>query len=134
MKHSILLPNGQILSSGSTGNAILSAKLTQCVNSRQELTLGSACAAMLELKLLLEDTLALTAGQEFILYQEDDRGNRQKLGIFVAQEPVRTGRFGYALTAFDRMVYADRDLSRWLASLTGWPYTLQQLTQQVCRA
>ena len=132
MKHSILLPNGQILSSGSTGNAILSAKLTQCVNSRQELTLGSACAAMLELKLLLEDTLALTAGQEFILYQEDDRGNRQKVGIFVAQEPVRTGRFGYALTAFDRMVYADRDLSRWLASLTGWPYTLQQLTQQVC--
>lgn len=134
MKNLILLPDGTVLSSGSPGSAILGLKLTQSVNSRQMLTLGSACAAMLEIKLLLQGGVGIEAGQELILYKEDDRGQRHQMGIFVAQEPVHTGRYGCTVTAFDRMVYTDRDLTGWLAGLTGWPYTLQQLAEMVCQA
>ena len=133
MRNLIVLPDGRELFSGSSGAAILSLQLTQSVNSRQELTLGSACAAMLEARLLLEETAAIEAGQELTLYKVDDRQERQLVGIFVAQSPVRAGRSICRLTAFDRMVYADRDLSGWLRELTGWPYTLQELAEMVCR-
>ena len=132
MKNIIQLPDGRELSSGSSGSAILSLKLTQCVNSRQELTLGSACAAMLEASLLLQEDIAITAGQELILYKEDELGQRQQVGVFVTQKPERTGAWGCKITAFDRMIYTDKDMTQWLASLSGWPYTLQQLAQMVC--
>lgn len=134
MKNIIQFPDGRELSSGSPGSAILSLKLTQCVNSRQELTLGSACAAMLEASLLLQEDITITAGEELTLYQEDDLGQRQQVGIFVTQKPERTGAWGCKITAFDRMVYTDRDMTDWLSSLTEWPYTLQQLAQMVCDA
>lgn len=134
MKHLILLPDGTQIASGSQGAAILSMKLTQCVNSREALTLGSSCAAMAEMKLLLPEAIRIEAGQELTLYQVDDRQQQSLLGIFVAQEPVWTGRFQCKITAFDRMVRTDRDLTEWLACLTGWPYTLQELAQMVCDA
>ena len=134
MKNILVFPDGRELSSGSEGSAILSLKLTQCVNSRQELTLGSACAAMLEANLLLQEDVSITAGQELILYKEDDLGQRQQAGIFVTQKPERTGAWGCKITAFDRMICTDRDMTQWLASLTQWPYTLQQLAQMVCDA
>lgn len=134
MKHIIQFPDGREVSSGSPGSAILQLKLTQCVNSRQELTLGSACAAMLEASLLLQEDLSVTAGQELILFTENDLHQRQQTGIFVAQKPECTGAWGCKLTAFDRMVYTDRDMTDWLSSLTQWPYTLQQLAQMVCDA
>lgn len=134
MKNIIQFPNGRELSSGSPGSAILSLKLTQCVNNRQELTLGSACAAMLEASLLLQEDITITAGQELTLFKEDDLGQRQQVGIFVTQKPERTGAWGCKLTAFDRMVYTDRDMTGWLSSLAEWPYTLQQLAQMVCDA
>lgn len=134
MKNLMVLPDGTELCSGKAGAAILSLQLTQSVNSRQELTLGSACAAMVEAKLLLPEDMHIEAGWELTLYKVDDRGARQLMGIFVAQEPVLAGRHIYRLTAFDRMVYTDRDITGWLNALTGWPYTLQELAQMVCSA
>jgi hypothetical protein len=132
MKNIIVLSDGTTISSGSSGAAILSFKLTQCVNSKQELTLGSACAAMLEMKLLLPEQMRIQAGQELTLLKQDDWGVQHQVGIFVTQKPEQTGSYGCKVTAFDRMVYTDRDLTDWLASLTGWPYTQQELAQMVC--
>ena len=131
MRNLLVLPDGREISSGSTGAAILSLQLTQSVNSRQELTLGSACSAMVEAKLLLPEDYSIEAGQELTLYKADDKDNRQLAGIFVAQTPVQAG-YICKLTAFDRMVHTDRVLSGWLNSLTGWPYTLQELANMVC--
>lgn len=133
VKNILVLPDGTEISSGSTGAAILSIKLTRCVNSQRELTLGSACAAMLEATLLLPGQLRICAGQELMLYQEDDQG-KHLTGIFVAQEPERLGYQSCRLTAFDRMVYTDRDMTDWLASLDAWPYSLQDFAQLVCNA
>ncbi|MBQ3252162.1 MAG: hypothetical protein IJB02_02845 [Oscillospiraceae bacterium] len=130
--HLMVLPDGTELFSGGPGGAIMGLSLTRCVNSREELTLGSACAAMLEAKLLLPEDMYLPADRELILYQVDEAGVRRQEGIFVTQKPVRCGRHSVKLTAFDRMVYADRDLTGWLNGLTGWPYTLSQLAQMVC--
>lgn len=134
LKNVLCLPDGSRLRAGAAGAAITALQLTRCVNSREELTLGSACAAMLEAKLLLPQGLQLEEGQELTLYREDEQGNLWPEGIFVTQKPERTGLYSYRLTAFDRMVYTDRDMTQWLASLTQWPYTLQQLAQMVCDA
>ena len=132
MRNLIVLSDGTELFSGNTDAAILSLKLTQCVNSHQELTLGSACAAMLEAKLLLPEWVRIEAGSELVLYKVDDRDARHLAGIFVVQEPEYTGYYSCRLTAYDRMIYTDRDITAWLSSLTQWPYTLQELGQMVC--
>ena len=133
MKYLLVLPDGTRLYSGAPGAAVLSAKLTQSVNRCEELTLGSACSAMLEAKLLLPDGISLQADQELTLYKVDAYGQSHQVGVFVTQKPERLGRELVRLTAFDRMVYTDRDLSAWVAGLTGWPYTLSQLAEMVCR-
>lgn len=134
LKNLIILPDGTELYSGTEGAAILSLTLTQSVNSREELTLGSACAAMVEAKLLLPDGVQIRVGDELILYKVDELGKRHQVGIFLAQKPVRTGSYTVKLTAYDRMVLTDRDMSAWLAALNGWPYTLQEFARLVCQA
>ena len=47
----IILPDGRELFSGAQSQtAIQSVTITQCVNSSEELTLGSVCSNMLEVK------------------------------------------------------------------------------------
>lgn len=131
----VILPDGTQISSGTTGtDAILSCTLTQCVNEDQELTLGSVCAAMAELKILSYGGFAVEAGQELTLMQEDEAGSRQQVGIFIAEKPTRPTANTVKLTAYDRVIRLDRDLTDWLNTLTGWPYTLQSLAKMVCDA
>ena len=52
LKNLLVLADGTEISSGvGTVNAIQSTKLTQSVNSGEELTLGSTCASILEMTL-----------------------------------------------------------------------------------
>lgn len=132
LKNVIVLPDGRELSSGAPGSAVMQLRLTQCVNSGQELTLGSACAAMLEAVLFLEEEIQLPAGALLKLYQEDQWNVRHPVGIFQAEEPVRIGPNSLRLTAYDLMVRTDVNLTDWLAGLDGWPYTVQALAQMVC--
>lgn len=132
----LVLPDGTELSSGRAGeNAIASLTLTACVNEDKELTLGSVCAAQLAATVLLENACSIQAGQELTLYRQDSLGNREKLGIFITEKPKRTGINTLKLTAYDRVSLLDRDLTPWLASLEGWPYTLAdfaRLAGQAC--
>lgn len=131
----VILPDGTQISSGTTGtDAILSCTLTQCVNEDQELTLGSVCAAMAELKVLSYGGFSIEAGQELTLLREDGAGNRRQVGIFIAEKPTRPTANTVKLTAYDRVIRLDRDLTAWLETLTGWPYTLQSLAKMVCDA
>ena len=131
----LILPDGREVSSGPTAReAILSCKLTQCVNSGQELTLGSVCAAMAEIKILTPNgDLPIRAEDELTVYKQEG-STRRLVGIFIAEKPQRPNAHILKLTAYDRVSLLDQDMSEWLQSLTGWPYSLYDFAQMVCTA
>lgn len=135
IKTIIVLPDGSELSSGTgTVNAIQSVSITQSVNDSTELTLGSVCAGMLEATLITPaGGLSLTAGDTLTVYREDGTA-RHKVGLFLLEKPTRPSANAMKLTAYDYVTKLDKDLTIWLAGLTGWPYTLYQLAQMVCNA
>lgn len=135
MKHILRLSNGTELSSGQpTGNAIQSITITQCVNDSQTISLGSAGTNMLQAELITPDSgLSITAGEELTLFVQESTQLIQ-LGVFIAEKPVRPTAHSMQLTAYDRMIKLDKDLSAWLASLTGWPYRLIEFASMVCEA
>lgn len=135
-KNLIVLPDGTEIGSGAgTVNAIKSHTLTACVNDSNELSIGSVCANVLEMKLFSPGgNLSLTAGDEVTLYKVDDAGNRVKNGIFVLEKPTRPTANTTKITGYDRVIKLDKDLTAWLKGLTGWPYSLSTFAGMVCTA
>lgn len=132
LKTILVLPDGREISSGpGTQTAVASCDYTAWVNGGTELTLGSACAAAVELKLFAGDEVYIVPGDRLVIYREE-AGVRHKLGVFYAEKPRRTSPHTMHITAYDAVSRLDRDLSAWLAGLDGWPYTLSQLAQGVC--
>ena len=136
LRNLIILPDGtEIFSGPGTVNAICSTGYTACVNNGTELTPGSVCAAMAEFKLFTPaGNLNIAAGQEITLFSVDDAGKRIQTGIFRLETPERPSRNIYKLTAYDRVVLLDRDLTEWLKGLDGWPYLLRDFAGMVCAA
>lgn len=133
-KYIMVLPNGTEISSGTgTTNAIASVSITSSVNSETELTMGSVCATMVEITLITPNAgLSITAGDEITLYQASENGSRTKIGLFTVNKPTRPSANRMKLTAYDRIIKLDKDISAWLASLEGWPYTITELANLVC--
>ena len=95
-KTRIELSNGQVLTSGQPGDAIVSLGLTRAVNSGQELTLGSVCAAMAELELLVQGDSPIGQGESFVLYRGEE-----KIGVFTAEKPAWKSAHRVKITAYD---------------------------------
>lgn len=137
MQYLLVLPDGTELSAGTPGqNALRSLQWTHTVNAGTDLTPGSACADSLEADLWVEpgQSPGITAGQELTLYRVEG-STRTRLGIFIAESPVRGKRNLYRLTAYDRMVNTEQDLSPWLRERQGdFPMTLDAFVQQVAEA
>lgn len=131
VRNLIRMPDGQEVFSGGPGSAVMACSLTRSVNTGTELTPGAVCAAMAEITLLDAGDLRLSAGDTLTLYAVDEQGKRHQTGIFIARKPERSGAL-LRLTAYDRVVLLDRDLTGWLAGLDRWPYSLQELAQLVC--
>lgn len=136
LKNLIILPDGTELYSGrGQYNNIHNTKITKCVNSETELTLGSVCAAMLECKLQTPGGgLNIAEGTEISLYKVDDSGMRHKVGLFTMEKPTRPSAHAYRITAYDRVSWLDKDLTGWLAALDDWPYTVSTFAAMVCEA
>lgn len=131
----LVLPGGTEIFSGTAGqSAIRSVTVTQCVNSTEELEPGAVCADMLEAEIFSAASPTLAAGDEVVLYRVDPAGKRTQVGIFLAEKPVWERGSVYKLTAYDKVSKLDRDLSQWLAGLTGWPYRLLDFASMVCTA
>lgn len=127
-KHSLILPDGSILSSGEGLPAIRQVNLTQRVNTGEGLTFGSVFAATLEVTILCkEGQLPLRAGDEVKLLE----GNTQ-LGVFYVEQPQKMGKGSYRVTAYDGLRRLDKDLSLWLSTLPDFPYTLGEFARMVC--
>lgn len=57
---------------------------------------------------------------------------RTLVGRFTLEEPIRPTPNTYRITAYDRISWLDKDLTDWLLSLDGWPYTVEQFAMMVC--
>lgn len=125
----LILPDGTAVSSGAVAAAaIQKLSLTQTVNPETELSFGAVCSQMLEATLWAPAGLALQAGERVGLYQQDTY-----VGQFILEKPRRSGNL-YKLTAYDPISCLDRDMTGFIASLQGWPYTLLELTRMICSA
>lgn len=133
-RYLISLPDGRELFSGPEQvNALQSVTLTQCVNSAEELTPGSVCAAMLEVTAITpRGGLELTAGDEVTLFRVDAAGAREQVGVFILEKPTRPTANTMKITGYDRVIGLDQDLTGWLGGLAGWPYRLLDLAKMVC--
>lgn len=133
-RHLLILPDGTELFSGpEQENALQSVTVTQCVNSGEELTLGSACACELRAELITPNGgLSLAAGDAVTLFSVDEEENRQQLGIFWLEKPMRATGHTMTLTGYDGVSRLDQDLTDWLAGLDQWPYSVQEFAQLVC--
>lgn len=131
----IKLPDGTEISSGANHkNAIQSATLTECVNSGEDLILGSACSNALEVTLFTPDGgLSLEAGAEVAVYKEDGAA-RKDVGVFILEKPTRPTANTMKVTGYDRVSKLDKDLSAWLSGLKEWPYPLTTFAGMVCDA
>ncbi len=136
LRHLILLEDGTEIFSGKAGeNAIAQVTLTQRVNDGQELKLGAVCADVLEAELLTPaGALHIPVGSELNLFRVNDAGDRELLGYYTVDNAFRPSPNRYVVTAYDRLHRLDRDLSEWLESLDGWPYSLQEFAGMVCDA
>ena len=117
------------------GAAIQSCTLTECVNSGEELTIGSACACSLEATLMLVDgDLSITAGNTVTVYKQPDNDTPTQVGVFVLEKPTRTSANTLKITGYDYVSKLDKDLTAWISGLNGWPYKLTDFAQMVCDA
>ena len=136
IKHTIMLADGVEISSGVPGeNAIAKVTITQSVNDGQDLRPGSVCADVLEAEILTPGgNLHIPVGSDLTLYKEKEEGGAEQIGVFMVDKALRPSPNRYIITARDRLCWLDKDLSEWLESLDGWPYSLQNFAQMVCAA
>lgn len=129
----IVLPDGmEIFSGPGNGPKIQSATTKQIVNDGQELSIGSVCSAMFECTILNPGgELSIAAGDEITVYRVNG-DTRKKVGLFTLEEPTRPTANRYKIVAYDRVSWLDKDLTDWLLSLEGWPYTVENFSDMVC--
>ena len=128
----IVLPDGtEIFSGPGSGPKIQSSTIKHFVNDGQEFSIGSVCAARFECNILNPGgELSIAAGDEITVYKVQG-DTRRKMGLFTLEEPVRPSPNRYKITAYDRVSWLDKDLTEWLISLDGWPYTVEDLALMV---
>ncbi len=117
------------------GAAIQSCTLTECVNSGEELTIGSTCACSLEATLMLVDgDLDIQAGDIVTVSKQLDNNASTPVGVFILEKPTRVTANTMKIVGYDNVSKLDKDLTAWLAKLKGWPYKLNAFAAEVCEA
>lgn len=129
----VLPDKTEIFSGVGASPAIQALTYTAAVNCGTDLDYGSACAAVVEATLIdTSGAFSLAAGDEMAVYDVDDAGARTLLGLFIPETPRKPSANTYKITAYDRMIKFDKDLSNWLAELPDWPYTMSNFLALVC--
>ena len=90
--------------------------------------MGSACSNSLDVKIFTPNgNLDIAGGDEVSVYKVNENGARTQVGLFTVENPTRPSANTIRLTAYDHVTWLDKDLSGWLAGLTGWPYSIYEL-------
>ena len=120
------------------GAAIQSCTLTECVNSGEDLTLGSTCANSLEATLMLLDgDLNIQAGDTVTVRKQLDNNTPTPVGVFVLEKPTRATANTMKIVGYDNVSKLDKDLTGWLNDphiQEQWSYTLVEFATLVCAA
>ena len=130
----IVLPDGRELFSGGPGAAVANARLVRSCNSGSQLTLGSVCPAEFSCTLTEAAGVQLEQGQELTVYHVDDTGSRKKMGVFITQSTLRKGLGTLQITARDRLILLEEDLTDWLGQWEMWPYRVEDFASMACSA
>lgn len=138
LKTILRLPDREI-SSGSSGDAaVKSCTLMQCVNSGEELTIGSVCAASMEITLITpKGDFSPDAGTQVTVLKQQGDKTQIPVGVFTLEKPTRPSANTLKLTGYDNITKLDKDLTDWLKELNTaeeWDYTLAQFAEVVCTA
>lgn len=138
IRNLLYLSDNTCISSGvDQTNAIQNCTVTECVNSGEELTLGSTCCACLEVKIFAPGgELNIPTGKAVTLCKEVDGSAPVQVGVFLPERPVKANANVYKLTAYDNVSLLGKDLSTWLKGLK-WPtagYPLLTFAGMVCTA
>lgn len=131
IKTLIVLPDGTEIFSGAPGAAVVSAELTRSVNPGTELVLGGVVPSVLTCRLTEAAGVQISPGDWLQVYHMDGT-ERRFVGSFLAGQPQRKGST-LVIRAEDCICRLEQDVSEWLNSLDGWPYTLQELGRRVCK-
>lgn len=129
----IRLSDGREISSGVNESMnIRSCTITQCCNSGDDLTIGSVCAACVEMVVEAPDN-TFRSDDVFTLYKVDDAGNRTQIGIFNVFAPEKKSDHLYNITAYDNVIKLDRDITEWFIEvLTYNTLNPAELAGMVC--
>ena len=117
---------------GRVGDNVRRCSVVQCVNGEKELYPGAVCAAALEAVVQMERPV--TVGEWVSVYSVGANGEEAAVGRFRLEKPVREKGRLYRLVGYDAVRMLDRDLTQWLASLSGWPYGLADFAGMVAGA
>lgn len=133
IKTIIVFPDGMELSSGADSvNAIQNFSLMECVNSGDELTIGSVCCNSIEVKVFTPSgEFSVEAGTEVTVYRQDDT-ERHKVGVFTLDKPSRVTANTMKIVGYDNVSKLDKDLTEWLADLDEWPANPGELASWIC--
>ena len=127
----IVLADGRKIGS----DVICQVKLTEKVNEGKILNPGAVCPAVLEAELLSPGgELHIPVDSELTFYKVNEADERELVGLFTVRDAFYPSSNRYLITAYDRLFWLDKDLTTWLDSLDGWPYSLQTFAQMVCEA
>ena len=111
------------LADGTVLTALKSLAVTWNISDAKDISLGSACAAMLEAAVFGD--APLETGHSLGCYEDG-----VLLGTFYCRMPKRSGGILH-ITAYDAMIRFDRDITGWLAE-KNFPRSAQSLLEDLC--
>lgn len=129
----IRLSDGTEISSGSGASMnIRSCTTTHCCNSGEDLTIGSVCAACVEM-VVQAPANVFRSDDVFTLHKVDDIGNKTQIGVFNVQTPQKKGNQLWQVTAYDNVIKLDKDITEWFIEvLKSHILNPPQLAKMVC--
>lgn len=127
----LVLPDGREIFSGKAGTAVVSARLRRNMNEAENVEPGTVCPDLLECTLAEGEALNLQPGQALTLYYVDDDGAQHQQGVFLVQT-VRYTPKGLVLTAKDRLVLLEQDVTELVQQEGFWPRTVEELITAIC--
>lgn len=122
-QHTLILPNGDALSSGKMGPAIRYARVISRIWEGREKFPGAVCAAVAEIEIMDARECPLSPGEEFMLLKDGEQ-----VGIFLVEEREKDGFACWRITAYDRVRKLDKRIS-----LPEEECSLWELAHRVCR-
>ena len=131
-KNILHLPDKTVITSGEDLVSIMSLEHYEETNSGSELKIGSAVSSYITATIATpQNQFVIPYGTE-MEYWVEENGIRKKIGLYTVESPKRTSRNTFKVTAYDRMIWFDQDITWWIESMNFEGEQLFGLLQKLC--